>query len=89
MSTVTRRKPRVKPQPDGERRWVIRDATWHDYVSLGKLLPDKVRLAFDGNNLEIIVISHLHDDYADALDTFFKAVAGALGLPFKPYRSAS
>jgi Uma2 family endonuclease len=89
MSTVASRKPRIKPQLDGERRWVIRDATWDDYVSLGKLLPERVRMAFDGNSLEIMVISHLHDDYADALDAFFKAVAGALGVPFKPCRSAS
>ena len=89
MSTVTRRKPRVKRQLDGERRWVIRDATWDDYMSLSKLLPESVRMAFDGSNLEIMVTSHLHDNYADALDTFFKTVAAALGIAFSPYRSAS
>jgi Uma2 family endonuclease len=89
MSTVTRRKPRVKRQLDGERRWVIRDATWDDYMSLSKLLPESVRMAFDGSNLEIMVASHLHDNYADALDTFFKTIAAALGIAFSPYRSAS
>jgi Uma2 family endonuclease len=74
---------------DGERRWVIRDIGWADYEMLSALLPSPFRLAFDGRSLEIMVTGQLHDDYADALDTFFKAVAGALGIPFKPYRSAS
>ena len=68
---------------------MIRDIGWDDYEELGKLLPPPFRLAFDGRSLEIMVTGQLHDDYADALDTFFKAVAGALGLRFKPYRTAS
>ena len=72
-----------------QRRWVIRDACWDDYEELSALLPPLFRLAFDGRSLEIMVTGQLHDDYADALDTFFKAVAGALGIPFRPYRSAS
>ncbi len=90
MSTVTSPRATVKRhQLDGERRWVIHDATWDDFETLSELLPERVRMAFDGSNLEIMVITHLHDDYADALDTFFKAVAGALGVPFRPYRSAT
>ena len=37
----------------------------------------------------MMVTGALHDDYADALYTFFKAVAEALNNPFKPYRSTS
>ena len=74
---------------DNQRRWVIRDASWDDYEEISALLPPLFRLAFDGRSLEIMVTGQLHDDYADALDTFFKAVAGALGIPFQPYRSAS
>jgi Uma2 family endonuclease len=74
---------------DDQRRWAIADACWEDYEDLSALLPPLFRLAFDGSSLEIMVTGQLHDDYADALDTCFKAVAGALGIPFQPYRSAS
>ncbi|MGO9597389.1 MAG: hypothetical protein ACLP7Q_05145 [Isosphaeraceae bacterium] len=77
------------PRLGDQRRWVIRDASWDDYEELSALLPPLFRLAFDGRSLEIMVTGQLHDDYADAIDTFFKAVAGALGIPFRPYRSAS
>jgi Uma2 family endonuclease len=89
MSTITKQKRTRRSQLDGERRWLIRDAAWDDYDLLNRLLPETFRLAFDGSNLEIMVTSPLHDDYADALDAFFKAVAGALGIAFKPYRSTT
>src|SRR5271165_781388 len=92
METVTaktRQRTTARGRLEVERRWVIRDIGWDDYEELGKLLPPPFRLAFDGSSLEIMVTGQLHDDYADALDTFFKAVAGALGIPFQPYRSAS
>ena len=62
---------------------------WDDCQELGKLLPSAFRLAFDGSRLEIMVTTQLHDHYADVLDTFFKAVAGALRIRFLPYRTAS
>ena len=64
-----------------ERRWVIRDIGWDDYEELGKLLPPPFRLAFDGSGLEIMVTGQLHDDYADALDTFFKRATGPSRTP--------
>jgi Uma2 family endonuclease len=89
MSTTIKQTKPIARQLDGEWRWAIGDAEWQDYLNLGRFLPSSFRLAFDGRNLEIMVTGALRDDYADALDTFFKAVAGALGIPFKPYRTAS
>jgi len=92
METVTaetKQPTTARGRLEVERRWVIRDIEWDDYEELGKLLPPPFRLAFDGSSLEIMVTGQLHDDYADALDTFFKAVAGALGVQFRPYRTAS
>ncbi len=92
METVTaktKQRTTARGRLEVERRWVIRDIGWDDYEELGKLLPPPFRLAFDGSSLEIMVTGQLHDDYADALDTFFKAVAGALGVQFTPYRTAS
>ena len=86
METVTaktKQRTTARGRLEVERRWVIRDIGWDDYEELGKLLPPTFRLAFDGSSLEIMVTGQLlHDDYADALDTFFKAVAGALGVQF-------
>ena len=84
METVTaqtKQRTTARGRLEVERRWVIRDIGWDDYEELGKLLPP-FRLAFDGSSLEIMVTGQLHDDYAVALDTFFKAVAGALGVQF-------
>ena len=92
METVTaktKQRTTARGRLEVERRWVIRDIGWDDYEELGELLPSTFRLAFDGSSLEIMVTGQLHDDYADALDTFFKAVAGALGVQFTPYRTAS
>jgi len=92
METVTaetKQSTTARGRLEVERRWVIRDIGWVDYEELGELLPPTFRLTFDGSSLEIMVTGQLHDDYADALDTFFKAVAGALGVQFKPYRTAS
>jgi Uma2 family endonuclease len=88
-ATETKRRTTARGRLEVERRWVIRDIGWDDYQELDKLLPPTFRQAFDGSSLEIMVTGQLHDDYADALDTFFKAVAGALGVQFSPYRSAS
>jgi Uma2 family endonuclease len=73
----------------GEWRWLIEEIGWDDCQELGKLLPSAFRLAFDGSRLEIMVTTQLHDHYADVMDTFFKAVAGALRIRFLPYRTAS
>ena len=92
MPTATAKTKAKAPRQqrvEGERRWLIPDLDWQDYEELGQLLPERFRLTFDGSSLEIMVTSQLHDDYADALDSFFKAVAGALGVLFKPYRSAT
>jgi Uma2 family endonuclease len=90
VSTLeTKRKSPGGTSSKGEDRWVISSATWDDYQTLAKLLPATIRLAFDGSNLEMMVTGTLHEDYADTLDAFFKAVAGALNIPFKPYGSAT
>ena len=85
----TKQRTTARERLEVERRWVIRDIGWDDYEELGELLPPTFRLAFDGSSLEIMVTGQLHDDYADALDTFFKAVAGALGVQFRPYRGGN
>jgi Uma2 family endonuclease len=86
MSTVaTKSKAPTGGLLDGEQRWLIRGASWDDYQRLARLLPESFRLAYDGRNLEMMVAGTLHEEHSDRLDAFFKAVAGALGVRFKPY----
>jgi Uma2 family endonuclease len=90
MSTIATDLSATAEAPDlGEERWAIRGASWEDYQRLSRLLPEYFRLAYDGRILEMMVTGTLHEDYSDTLDAFFKAVAGALGIPFKPYGTAS
>ena len=88
-TTIAGREAPGSKRHAGEWRWLIEEIGWDDCQELGKLLPSAFRLAFDGSRLEIMVTTQLHDHYADVLDTFFKAVAGALRIRFLPYRTAS
>jgi Uma2 family endonuclease len=71
---------------EGETRILVEDVPWSLYEAFIDALPEgsPIRLAYDGKDLEVMTTGPLHDDYADLLDTFFKAVAGALGIRFKP-----
>jgi Uma2 family endonuclease len=65
---------------------LIPDAPSKLYEVFVDLLPEgsPIRASYDGSDLEIMVTGLLHDDFADLLDAFFKAVAGSLGIRFKP-----
>jgi len=55
------------------------------------MLPEgsRIRTAFDGKDMEIMVTGPLHDDFADLLDHFIKSVAGELGIRIKPLRQTT
>ncbi|MGC8642839.1 MAG: Uma2 family endonuclease [Isosphaeraceae bacterium] len=61
------------------------------YETFINMLPagSPVRVAFDGKDMEIMVTGPLHDDYADLLDQFVKAVAGELGIRMRPLRQTT
>ena len=87
MSRIAERSPtRVAVPVPGETRILVEDVPWGLYEAFVDALPEgsQVRLAYDGKDLEVMTTGPLHDDYADLLDAFFKAVAGALGIRFKP-----
>jgi Uma2 family endonuclease len=85
-TTLTEPRTRGTIQTTGETRILVHGARWEFYETFVDALPEgsPIRLAFDGKDLEILVTGPLHDDYADLLDAFSKAVAGALGIRFKP-----
>jgi len=87
MSTVAARSPaRVGATQGGETRILVENVPWSLYETFLDSLAEgsPIRLAYDGRDMEIMTTGPLHDDYADLLDAFFKAVAGGLGIRFKP-----
>jgi Uma2 family endonuclease len=87
MSTIAERSPtRVAVPFPGETRILVENVPWSLYETFLDALPEgsPIRLAYDGKDMEVTTTGPLHDDYADLLDTFFKAVAGGLGIRFKP-----
>ena len=52
------------------------------YESFVNNLPEstRIRTAFDGRNMEIMVKGPVHDYFADRLDDFIKTVTGSLGI---------
>jgi Uma2 family endonuclease len=89
-TTIAEPRSRAASQ-DGEKRILIPRASWQLYETFVTLLPEStpIRVAFDGRSMEIMVKGAVHDHFADLLDQFVKAVAGALGIPLKPMRETT
>src|SRR5262245_8046514 len=85
-TTLAKTRFRQADSNRGETRILIPGVRWSFYEAFVDALPEgsPVRLAYDGKDLEIMVTGPLHDDFADLLDAFFKAVARGVGLRFKP-----
>jgi Uma2 family endonuclease len=87
MSVITTQPPRKGTSPpSGETRILVPRVDWRLYEVFVDMLPEStpIRVAFDGRNMEIMVTGPLHDDFADLLDQFVKAVSGELGIRIKP-----
>ena len=61
----------------GEQRIAIRDIPWDLYDRLSDAIGDgqKVHLAYDGRDLEIMVTGPTHEDAKESFQVFIKAVA--------------
>ena len=92
MSTITSSTPSVeKSRPlsvpnaapiPAEQRIAIRDIPWDLYDRLSNAIGDgqNVHLAYDGKDLEIMVIGPTHEDAKEWLQLFVKAVAFELRI---------
>ena len=92
MSTITSSTPSVeKSRPlsvpnaapiPAEQRIAIRDIPWDLYDRLSDAIGDgqNVHLAYDGKDLEIMVIGPTHEDAKEWLQLFVKAVAFELRI---------
>ncbi len=86
MSTITVPPRRATPQPPGETRILVTDASWTLYEGFVKSLPENsaIRTAFDGRDMEIMVKGGIHDHFTELLGLFVMALAGQLGIRIKP-----
>ncbi len=93
MSTTTRRPrppaaPPGSPAPlsgEGDQRIVIRGLSWDLYDRLSDAIGEgqHVRLAFDGEDLEIMTTGPVHEDYKEMLGQIVGTVSKTLGIPRK------
>jgi Uma2 family endonuclease len=90
MSTIAKPKPsrlpsrsRQQPIHDGETRIVIRGVDWEIYDKLSDAVGEgqHVRLTYDGKDLEIMTIGHVHEHFKDLLGLFVSEVATVLAIP--------
>jgi Uma2 family endonuclease len=88
---ITQPPSRTTTLPAGETRILVPRVPWRLYETFVEMLPEgsHIRTAFDGKDMEIMVTGPLHDDFADLLDQFVKAVAGELGIRIKPMRQTT
>ena len=92
MTTMIQKVPaRREAQLEGETRILIPGMTFDQYATFVTWLPEgsHLRVAFDGKDMELMVTGPKHDEFAELLDTFLKAVAGELGVRYKPQRTTT
>jgi Uma2 family endonuclease len=93
MSTIT-----SPPQPavpaslpsapglvQGDQRIVIQRVSWDLYDRLSEAIGEEqhVRLAYDGEDLEIMTTGPVHEDYKEMLGQIVATVSKTLGIPRK------
>ena len=85
MSTITVPAPVTtssrRPCPDipAEQRIAIRDIPWDIYDRLSDAIGEgqNIHLAYDGKDLEIMVVGREHEDFKDLFSRFINAIIRA------------
>jgi Uma2 family endonuclease len=87
MSTITRRPPSPAASIPtngipGEERGVIRDVSWGFYDLLSGSLGEhtSIRLAYDGKDIEVMVVGPIHDQLKELIGTFVNEVSDGLEI---------
>lgn len=91
MSTVAKPKAPARSRFEAERRLVIRDAKWEDYLNLIDSLDEHspLRVAFDGEDIEIMTKGSDHDRFSFLSGQLIVAIAQAKGIQVEPYGEAT
>ena len=89
MSTITtvprpRITPSMEPLIPAEERGVMRGASWNFYDRLTDAISERlsVRIAFDGKDVEIMVVGPVHEGHEGRLGIFVGEVCEGLDLDF-------
>ena len=87
MSTAAKSRAPARSRFEAERRLVIRDAAWDDYLVLVNSLHERtiLRVAFDGKDIEIMTKGRDHDRFSYLIDKLIVAVAHAQCVPVEPF----
>jgi Uma2 family endonuclease len=83
MSTITTIPPAMSPPARGDDRKVYRGVSWETYRDLSRAQGegDHDRLAYDGEDLEIMTTGHLHEILKELAGSIIRAVAAGRRLP--------
>lgn len=89
MSTILRRprrsnvSKRLRATDTGDQRIVLRGVGWQVYDCLSEAIGEDqhVRLAYDGEDLEIMTVGYPHERYKELLGKIVAAVSKAVGIP--------
>ena len=75
----------------GETRIAIRDAPWNLYRNLVDLLPENsgIRLAYDGEDLEIMTKGRRHENYSSLFGRLVDVVTEELAIPCSANRETT
>src|SRR5580692_2036319 len=76
--------PSTRAAAPEEERGVMRGVSWNLYDRLTDAIGERssIRVAFDGKDLEIVVVGPVHEGVGRLLDLFISLVAEALDLDF-------
>jgi Uma2 family endonuclease len=74
--------PSMKPPVPAEERGVMRGVSWNFYDRLTDAINERssIRVAFDGKDVEIMVVGPLHEGFGDRLGVFISEVCDGLDL---------
>jgi hypothetical protein len=89
MSTITFPAPAAtssrRPCPDipAEQRIAIRHIPWDIYDRLSDAIGEgqNIHLAYDGKDLEVMVVGREHEDFKDLFSRFINAITDDLHMP--------
>jgi Uma2 family endonuclease len=100
MSTITRPSgcppsspaaPMKTPTIAGEERGVMRDVSYDLYDLLSSSLSEHtpIRLAYDGKDIELMVVGPIHDRLKELIGMFINEVSDGLEIDFEPMGSTT
>jgi Uma2 family endonuclease len=92
--SIAAKAPSPRRMLDGvppDTRVVIAGVTWEFYDRFSRAVRegDNCRVAFDGNDIEMMTLGPLHERYKTRLDIFVAIVADELAIEFQPQGSTT